>query len=86
MKFSKGLSLPIVEEVKEVISVTDPKAWDHVGSFTIIAPDPMAGRKHRYSVIRVDYQSGQATCIGRELDLKTARQIAKRPSLQQFHG
>lgn len=73
-------SLPIVREVREVHSFEDPSAFDHVGSFVLIAPDPMSGRRHRYSVIRVDYQTGRATCIGRELDLKLARRIAKRPA------
>lgn len=72
-------TLPIVEKVREVHSFIDYGAVDHVGSFVLIAPDPMAGRKHVYSVIRVDYQSGQAVCIGRELDLPLARKVAKRP-------
>jgi hypothetical protein len=50
---------------------------DHFGHFTLIAPDPNAGRRHRYSVIRVDYQTGQATCLGREVPLKQAREIAQ---------
>lgn len=74
-----ALPLPIVWQVKEVVSHQDHSASDHVGSFVLIAPDPMAGSINRYSVIRVDYQSGKATCIGRELDLKLARAVAKRP-------
>lgn len=75
VKAAEG-SLPIVEQVKEVRSVTDPLADDHVGFFVLIAPDPRSGRKHVYSVIQVSYQTGQATCIGRELPLGDARRIA----------
>lgn len=73
----KRLSLPIVREVREVVCGQQFGFMDHVGHFTLIAPDPNAGRKHRYSVIRIDYQTGQAECIGRELDLKLARKVAK---------
>lgn len=71
------MSLPLVHRVREVYSLQDLNATDHVGCFILIAPDPMAGLKHRYSVIKVDYQSGKATCIGRELPLNLARKIAK---------
>ena len=73
-------TLPIVREVKEVWDHqrTGPDINDHEGAFVLVAPDPMSGRAHRYSVIRVDYQTGIATVIGRELDLRTARKIAAR--------
>jgi hypothetical protein len=83
VKISKhALPLPLVFEVMEVFDHHDPKALDHVGSFVLIAPDRMSGRRARYSVIRVDYQTGQATTIGRELSLKIARQVAKRPATE----
>ena len=75
-----ALPLPIVHEVREVYDHSDPTAMDHVGSFVLVAPDPMAGRKGDYSVIRVDFQTGRATCIGRELPLALSRKIAKRPA------
>lgn len=75
------MSLPIVESIKEVYSVTDSEAYDHVGHFTIVARDPNAGGVSRYSVIRVDYQSGFAECIGRELPLKLARRVAAQKSM-----
>lgn len=71
-------SLPYVREVKEVVS-QEVDAIDHVGHFTLIAPDPMAGKRRRYSVIRVDYKTGKARVIGRELPLKDATAIAKAP-------
>ena len=78
MKRKKRYSLPEVKKIKEVTSVTDSSAFDHVGHFTFIALDPNAGLKGRYSVIRVDYQTGVATCIGRELPLVLARKVSKR--------
>ena len=43
----------------------------------LIAPDPNAGLRHRYSVLRVEHGAGTLTCIGRELDLSTARRVAR---------
>lgn len=60
----------IVNAIKEIHT--------HLDSFVLVAPDPRAGRKHRYSVIRVIYQTGHAVVIGRELDLPLARIVAKR--------
>ena len=63
-----------VPDVVEIHSVYAPSVhW-----FTFIAPDHMAGRRHRYSVVRVDRKTGQAHTIGRELPLGHAREIAKR--------
>lgn len=80
MKKIKRESLPLVRSIREVYSFEDSDAFDHVGSFVIIAPDTMSGRRNRYSVIRVDYQTGQAERIGCEVDLTLAREIAMRPS------
>ena len=66
-----GLPLPTVHGVREV--------HPHCDSFVLIAPDPMAGARHRYSCIRV-YTTGEAQCIGRELPLKLARAVAMRPA------
>lgn len=85
-KLQNCLSLPIVRTVKEVLSFEDVAAHDHVGSFVIIAPDPMAGARYRYSVIRVDYQTGETRCIGRELPLGLARKVAKRPASEDGYA
>ena len=71
-------SFPVVRKVHEVWSFEDQNAMDHVGSFVLIAPDPMSGRRNRYSVIRIDYQTGKTLCIGREIPLDEARKLAKR--------
>ena len=47
-------------------------------SVVLIAPDPMAGKVDRYSVLRVSYATGKTRCIGRELSLPFARQVAMR--------
>ncbi len=77
-----NLPLPIVHKVLEVHDHQDFSAMDHAGSFCLIAPDPMAGRAARYSVIRVNYRTGQADTIGRELPLGMARKVARRPSTE----
>lgn len=69
--------LPYVRSVREVYSYEDQGADHHVGHFIFLALDPMAGHKNRYSVIKVDYESGQAEVLGRELPLDHARKIAK---------
>ena len=78
-KGKKQGSLPIVEEVTLVYNhqVTGADVFDHVGSFVLVCPDPKAGRRNRYSVLRIDYQTGRTTVIGRELSLAHAKRIAK---------
>ena len=71
------LPLPLVYQVKEVYDFHNPHALDHIGKFVMVCPDPSAGRRNRYSVISIDYQTGQAETIGRELPLAHARRIAK---------
>lgn len=68
-KQDPGLPIPDVLAVREVRAPS-------VHSFAIIAPDYMAGRKHRYSVIRVMRETGVAYTIGRELRLDLARIVA----------
>jgi hypothetical protein len=70
--------LPIVRHIREVYSFEDPNSYDHNGCVVLIAWDPMSGKApHRYSVLRIDYQTGETIVIGRELPLQHARQIAK---------
>lgn len=71
------MSLPIVKKVKKTYEFHDPDAMDHVGYFTIVAPDTRAGRAHRYSVIRIWYQDHHVSLIGQELRWKDAKRIAK---------
>ncbi len=78
-RFATG-SLPEVREVLEVHSVLDPSAYHHRGSFSLIAPDPNAGRKNVYSTLRIDYETGQTRVTGRELPLEDARAVAMRPA------
>ena len=82
MSDEDGLPLPIVLEVLEVHDHQYFSKWkiDQEGFFVLIAPDHQAGRKHRYSAISIDYATGQAITIGRELPLKFARKIARKPT------
>lgn len=68
-------SLPFFHTVKEVACYATRRGTGH-GSMVIIAPDPMAGRRARYSVLVIDCQTGRTTCQGRELPLKDARSVA----------
>lgn len=63
------LPLPLFNAVKEV--------WPNWDSKTLILPDLTSGRRNRYNVIRIFTETGKTICIGRELDLKHSRQIAK---------
>lgn len=82
------LPLPTFNSVKEVV-YHEGLVWGAQGStrslrscapsLVLIAPDLSAGKPKRYSVIRVMCETGRATCIGRELDLKLARVVAARP-------
>ncbi len=78
-----ALPIPTFYSVKETHSHNPDSGWTSTGSphrhIVIIAPDPMAGRRHMYSVIRIFYKDGRAECIGRELPLKLARKIATKP-------
>jgi hypothetical protein len=78
-RFATG-SLPEVHSVREVHSFMDPHRPDHIGSFTLIAPDTNTGKENVYSVLRVDYQTGQTRVLGREVHLQTARRLALRPA------
>lgn len=69
-KFS--FPLPLVTKVKETIL--------HRDSFCIIAPDYSAGRRNRFTVIRVFRRKNSVRCIGRELPLGYSRRIAERSS------
>jgi hypothetical protein len=68
------LPIPTVINVREVYPHHDCIRK----SFVLVCIDPNAGRRGRYSVIRVFHRTGEARCIGRELDLKLARIVAKR--------
>ena len=43
----------------------------------LICPDRMSGRANRYSVLRLEMQTGQMTCVGRELPLGHAHRVAR---------
>ena len=69
MRVVRGsLPIPDFHDVLEVYNATDVRV--------LVAKDPNAGRRGRYSIIHIDQRSGRALCIGRELPLKYARKIA----------
>ena len=70
-------NLPYVRAVKEVVSFEVEDSFEHKGHFTLIAPDPMAGRRSGYSVIRINYETGKTKVLGREVPLGLARKLAK---------
>jgi hypothetical protein len=65
-----ALPIPPFTSVAEVV---EPAPWVRV----IIAPDTMAGSKERFSVIRIDLSTGRTRCVGREVPLAMARDIAE---------
>jgi len=69
-----AVPIPFFDEVKEVHLAEDTR------SSVLITPDfgSIQGRR-RYNVIRVEWPTGRADCIGRELPLGLARRVAKRP-------
>lgn len=73
-----NLPIPFFQDVKEVLGGA---AWDkhHYAPWyvTLIAPDPLAGKRGRYSVVRLNLRTGRMRCIGRELDLRLARRVAR---------
>jgi len=75
-----SLPLPTIREVKEVIPAGD--------DLYLITPDPMAGRRHTYSVTLIDRTRGRTACVGRELNLSHARAVVQRVTLQRSleHG
>jgi len=66
------LPIPDFKSVKEIVRSD--------GSIVLIVPDHMAGRRHAYNVIRLNFGNGVASRIGCELDLKFAREVASRPA------
>jgi hypothetical protein len=73
------LPLPFVNRVKEVFSFHLNQ--DLNKSFVLIVPTVGAGMSKRYDVIRVFY-AGNARCIGRELPIRMAREVAIRDPRQ----
>lgn len=65
-----SLPIPAFDEVTEI---REPAPWVRV----LIAPDRHAGSSERYTVIRIDLTKGTASCIGREVDLGLARDLAE---------
>jgi len=51
---------------------------DGTTTVAVITRDHAAGRKNRYTVVRVVYKTGVITVIGRELDIYTSRAVARR--------
>lgn len=47
-------------------------------SLTVLTKDPLAGRDRRFTVLRIVYATGITTVIGRELDIRFARAVARR--------
>jgi len=50
---------------------------DHRGRTVLICPDTNCGHRGRYSVITIDWRSGECRQIGRELPLRLAREVAR---------
>jgi hypothetical protein len=69
-------SIPYFRHVKEVTWYETEDGFDHY-SMVVIAPDPQAGKRNRYSVLVIGCQTGTVRCIGRELPIGHARKIAK---------
>lgn len=69
-------SIPYFSSIKSAEFIPTKDGFDH-GYNIIIALDPMAGRKYRYSVLEIDCQKGTVIVRGRELPLKYSREIAK---------
>lgn len=70
--------IPTIRKVTEVYEECIGGHPHYARTIAMIAPDPMAGRKGRYSVIRIYSHTGQVVVIGRELPLGLARKVAKR--------
>ena len=68
-------SLPFFRTVTDVTWYATEDGCDHY-LMVIVALDPMAGVKRRYSVLVVNCQTGRVNCTGRELPLDHAREIA----------
>lgn len=47
-------------------------------NFTVLTKDHLAGKKHRFTVLRIFYKTGTITVIGREVNLRIARALARR--------
>lgn len=77
-----NLPIPCFKSVGKCYYTYDEKA--DAGMVRFIAPDPMSGRKGRYTVVELDLDSGRAICIGRELPKKLAKRIAK-IGLQEYY-
>lgn len=81
MKFAKG-SLPFFDKIQSVVALATPDGFDH-GWQVIIARDPNAGHRNRYSVLRIDCQlRNSASYAVRnyacEVDIKTAQRLQKK--------
>jgi len=48
------------------------------GSVAIIVPDPSSGKRNRYHTYRLDLKTSCFYIVGRELDLKHSRAVARR--------
>jgi len=72
-----NLPIPWFTRVQEICS---DRSLDRPLSTSLILPDPLAGTRARYSVIRIMHGTGSTICIGRELPLAIARVIANRSS------
>jgi hypothetical protein len=68
-------SLPFFDTVKSVDCYPSWAGTDH-GSMVLVAHDPMAGNRARYSVLVINCQTGRTKCTGRELTLSQARRVA----------
>ena len=62
--------IPVFVTVKETRSLGSTVALI-VHAFT-------SGNRHRYHVLRIHRDTGTIQCVGREVDLKLAREIAER--------
>lgn len=68
------MSLPFFDRISHVALITCKNRGDH-GWQVFIAHDPMAGLKNRYSVIKINCQSGYTTCHAREVSIAQAHKI-----------
>lgn len=70
-------SLPFFDRVHSTVVLGTSNSFDH-GWMIVIARDPFSGCKNRYSVLTINCQTNRIHAVGRELDLKLAKEIQKR--------
>lgn len=74
-KTAKG-PLPYFDKIQEVVLLPTPDRYDH-GWMVMIARNPYAGRRSRYSVLKLNCQTHRMSNHACEVDLMLARKIQR---------